>query len=211
MTQYGFHFDGTRCTGCKTCVLACKDKNNLPNDINFRNVYEYGGGTWNQDAAGCWTQDTFTYHVSVACNHCDMPMCMANCPQGAIEKNPDTGEVRSDPEKCIGCGTCSQTCPYGAPKVDMEAMKSVKCNMCADRVAEGKSPICVEACPLRALEFGDIEELRAKHEGTVAGIAPMPSPDETTPSIAILPCPAAKEPGDTTGAIANEKEVTGVA
>ena len=99
MTQYGFHFDGTRCTGCKTCVLACKDKNNLPNDINFRNVYEYGGGTWNQDAAGCWTQDTFTYHVSVACNHCDMPMCMANCPQGAIEKNPDTGEVRSDPEK----------------------------------------------------------------------------------------------------------------
>ena len=54
MTQYGFHFDGTRCTGCKTCVLACKDKNNLPNDLNFRNVYEYGGGTWSQDGAGCW-------------------------------------------------------------------------------------------------------------------------------------------------------------
>ena len=53
MTQYGFHFDGTRCTGCKTCVLACKDKNNLPNDLNFRNVYEYGGGTWSQDGAGC--------------------------------------------------------------------------------------------------------------------------------------------------------------
>ena len=98
MTQYGFHFDGTRCTGCKTCVLACKDKNNLPNDLNFRNVYEYGGGTWSQDGAGCWIQDTFTYHVSVACNHCDMPLCMANCPQGAIEKDPDTGEVRSDPE-----------------------------------------------------------------------------------------------------------------
>ena len=74
MTQYGFHFDGTRCTGCKTCVLACKDKNNLPNDLNFRNVYEYGGGTWSQDGAGCWIQDTFTYHVSVACNHCDMPV-----------------------------------------------------------------------------------------------------------------------------------------
>lgn len=82
-----------------------------------------------------------------------MPLCMANCPQGAIEKDPDTGEVRSDPEKCIGCGTCAKSCPYGAPKVDMEAMKSVKCNMCADRVAAGKQPICVEACPLRALDF----------------------------------------------------------
>ena len=109
MTQYGFHFDGTRCTGCKTCVLACKDKNNLPNDLNFRNVYAYGGGTWSQDGAGCWIQDTFTYHVSVACNHCDMPLCMANCPQGAIENDPDTGEVRSDPEKCIGCGTCAKS------------------------------------------------------------------------------------------------------
>ena len=95
--------------------------------------------------------------------------------------------------------------------MDKALGKGVKCDGCADRVAAGRSPICVEACPLRALEFGDIEELRAKHEGTVAGIAPMPSPDETTPSIAILPCPAAKEPGDTTGAIANEKEVTGVA
>ena len=91
--QYGFYFNGRRCTGCKTCVLACKDKNNLPNDLNFRNVYEYGGGTLSQDGAGCWIQDTFTYHVSVACNHCDMPLCMANCPQGAIEKDPDTGEV----------------------------------------------------------------------------------------------------------------------
>ena len=82
-----------------------------------------------------------------------------------------------------------ETCPYNVPIVDKALGKGVKCDGCADRVAEGKSPICVEACPLRALEFGDIEELRAKHEGTVAGIAPMPSPDETTPSIAILPCP----------------------
>lgn len=206
MTQYGFHFDGTRCTSCKTCVLACKDKNNLPNDINFRNVYEYGGGTWNQDAAGCWTQDTFTYHVSVACNHCDMPMCMANCPQGAIEKNPDTGEVRSDPEKCIGCGTCSQTCPYGAPKVDMEAMKSVKCNMCADRVAEGKQPICVEACPLRALDFGDIEELRAAY-GDDAEIAPLPAASESQPNLVITAPVGAKPVGDSTGAIMNELEI----
>ncbi len=206
MTQYGFHFDGTRCTGCKTCVLACKDKNNLPNELNFRNVYEYGGGSWSQDEGGCWIQDTFTYHVSVACNHCDMPLCMANCPQGAIEKDPDTGEVKSDPEKCIGCGTCTQSCPYSAPKVDTEAMKSVKCNMCAERVAEGKQPICVEACPLRALDFGDIDELRAAY-GTDAEIAPLPAASESQPNLVITAPVDAKPVGDSAGAVMNELEI----
>ena len=44
MTQYGFHFDGTRCTGCKTCVFACKDKNNLDVGMAYRRVWEYTGG-----------------------------------------------------------------------------------------------------------------------------------------------------------------------
>ena len=145
-----------------------------------------------------------------------------------------TNGLLIDYEFCTNCHTCEVACKkvhdlpigqYGIKTLEYGPVKNINgkwewtylplptdlCDLCADRVAEGKSPICVEACPLRALEFGDIEELRAKHEGTVAGIAPMPSPDETTPSIAILPCPAAKEPGDTTGAIANEKEVTGVA
>lgn len=206
MTQYGFHFDGTRCTGCKTCVLACKDKNDLPNEVNFRNVYEYGGGTWTQDAAGCWTQDAYVYHVSVACNHCDSPICLANCPQGAISKNDETGEVRSDPEMCIGCGTCANSCPYGAPKIDTDAMKSIKCNMCADRVAEGKDPICVEACPLRALDFGEIDELRSKY-GEVAEVAPLPSANETMPNLVITEPAGAKPAGDTTGALLNEREI----
>ena len=171
----------------------------------------YEGGAWSDAGDGTFTSDAFAYHVSLGCQHCAMPACMAKCPQGAIEKDTKTGLVHINQEKCTGVGACVETCPYNVPIVDKALGKGVKCDGCADRVAEGKSPICVEACPLRALEFGDIEELRAKHEGTVAGIAPMPSPDETTPSIAILPCPAAKEPGDTTGAIANEKEVTGVA
>ena len=206
MTQYGFHFDGTRCTGCKTCVLACKDKNDLANDINFRNIHEYGGGDWTQDAAGCWTNDAFVYHVSVACNHCDMPVCMANCPQGAIEKDADTGAVRSDPEKCIGCGTCANACPYGAPKVDPESMKRVKCEMCADKVAAGEKPVCVEACPLRALDFGDIDELRAAY-GTDAEIAPLPAASESQPNLVITAPVDAKPAGDSTGAVMNELEI----
>ena len=203
MTQYGFHFDGTRCTGCKTCVLACKDKNDLPNDINFRNVVEYGGGSWKQDGAGCWTTDAFTDHVSVACNHCDEPVCLANCPQGAIGKDEATGEVFSDPEMCIGCGTCAASCPYGAPKVDDAKKKSVKCDMCADRVAAGKQPVCVEACPLRALDFGKIEDLRAKY-GDTAEVAPLPAASQTKPNLVItLPANAKGASGD----VENPREI----
>ena len=206
MAQYGFHFDGTRCTGCKTCVLACKDKNDLPNDINFRNVHEFGGGSWKQDASGCWTTDAFTYHVSVACNHCDAPACMETCPQGAIGKDEATGEVFSDPEMCIGCGTCANSCPYGAPKVDATKKKSVKCDMCADRVAAGKQPVCVEACPLRALDFGKIDDLRAKY-GTGAEVAPLPAASETKPNLVITLPVNAKKVGDTSGDEQNPREI----
>ena len=81
-------------------------------------------------------------------------------------------------------------------KLDAPALS--KCTQCGDRVAEGKQPICVEACPLRALEFGDIEELRRKH-GTVDAIAPLPSGEATKPSLVIKPCRSARPAGDTAG------------
>lgn len=207
---YGFYFDNARCTGCKTCQMACKDYHDLAPEMTFRTVYDYEGGTWEDAGDGTFTTDTFAYHVSVACNHCDMPACMAQCPQGAISKDEKTGLVTRDEEKCIGCGTCAKACPYGAPKVDEDAKKSVKCDACESRVAAGLAPVCVEACPLRALEFGEVDELKSAHPDAVAGIAPLPDPSITTPNLLINACPAAKEPGDETGMIANEKEVTGV-
>lgn len=210
MTQYGFYFDSTRCTGCRTCEMACKDYKDLSQTLALRRVYDYEGGTWNDAGNGVYTSDAFAYHVSLGCQHCAMPACMANCPSAAIEKDTETGLVHIDEEKCTGSGACVTSCPYNVPVLDTENKKGLKCDGCAERVAAGMNPICVEACPLRALEFGDIEELRSKHPDTVDGIAPMPTGEQTTPSIAINPCPAAKEPGDKTGAIANEKEVTDV-
>ena len=172
MTQYGFYFDSTRCTGCKTCEMACKDYKDLPATIAFRKVYDYEGGSWTDAGDGIYTTDTFAYHVSLACNHCAMPACMAKCPSGAIEKDGKTGLVHIDQEKCTGVGACVTSCPYNVPVLD-DAKKAQKCDGCADRVAEGLNPICVDACPVRALEWGDIEELRAARTGTVAGIAPM--------------------------------------
>ncbi|HCT3751505.1 TPA: dimethyl sulfoxide reductase subunit B, partial [Klebsiella aerogenes] len=81
-----------------------------------------------------------------------------------------------------------------------------KCDGCHERVAQGKKPICVESCPLRALDFGPIAELREKH-GQLAAVAPLPSAHFTRPSIVIKPNDNSRPCGDTTGYLANPKEV----
>lgn len=206
MAQYGFHYDGTRCTGCKTCMLACKDYHNLPGDVAFRQVYEYGNGEWEKDAAGAWSCTTQVYYLSEACNHCDSPACFAACSQGAIVKDEDTGLVYIDEEKCVNCGACAEACPYGIPKADAEKGVYVKCDGCKDRVAQGKKPICVEACPLRALDFGDIEQLRSDF-GDVAAIVPLPDSSATRPNIVITPPAAACADVAGDGAVLNRCEI----
>lgn len=204
MTQYGFYFDGSRCSGCKTCVLSCKDVKNLDAHKAYRQVYDYEGGSWSADG-DAMTQDVYAYHVSVSCNHCESPICLANCPQGAISKDEETGAVISDSELCIGCGTCVTSCPYGAPSVDAEQGKSIKCDMCKDRVVEGKKPICVEACPLRALDFGEIDELRATY-GSQDSVPPLPAAT-TGPCLVIKEAPAMAVAKTSEGFIANEPEL----
>ena len=167
-TQYGFFIDSSRCTGCKTCELACKDFKDLGPEVSFRRIYEYAGGDWQEDN-GVWHQNVFAYYLSISCNHCDDPACTKVCPSGAMHKRED-GFVVVDEDVCIGCRYCHMACPYGAPQYNAEKGHMTKCDGCYSRVAEGKQPICVESCPLRALEFGPIEELRQKH-GTLAAVA----------------------------------------
>lgn len=203
MSQMAFYFDGTRCTGCKTCEMSCKDFNDLNVGLTFRKVMEATLGETVRDADGIISTTCVSYPVSMSCNHCDSPVCMAKCPQGAISKDPETGFVSSDPEKCIGCGTCALTCPYGAPKVDEEAQKSVRCHGCADRVAAGMKPVCVEACPARALDFGTADEMAKM--GERANIAPLPDASETTPNFFIKASADAQPAG--TVEVANPLEV----
>lgn len=207
MTQYAFAFDNTRCTGCKTCELACKDYKDLSADFTFRKVFEYAGGACTENADGTIQSNTFVYYVSMSCNHCDDPACMHVCPTGAMHKDADTGIVSVDSGKCIGCGYCHMACPYNAPKVDREKGYTVKCDACADRVAEGKRPICVEACPLRALDFGPVEEMRAKAGFDQANIAPLPDKSYTQPNFFIKECADAQPAGSTVGRVENQSEV----
>ncbi len=201
MTQLGFFVDVSKCTGCKTCTIACKDAKDLPVGRNFRHVFEYAGGSWRQDrATGAWHQDVFAYYVSIGCNQCEDPACVKVCPTRAHFKRSEDGLVLIDTSKCIGCGMCARACPYHAPELDAATRKMTKCDACRDRLERGLMPICVEACTQRALEFGPIEELRKKH-GELAEIAPLPPASQTKPSLVILAPKNAKPAGDKSGTV----------
>lgn len=180
--QYGFSFDADRCSACKACMIACKDKNNAPLGAKYRKVIDVEHGTW-EEAEGVLTpQNVYLYSVSIACNHCAQPACVENCPQGAMIKRDD-GIVYVDTEACIGCGTCAESCPYDAPRINEETKVSGKCDLCRDLLDAGENPACVDACLMRCLQVGDIEELRNGNESNT-DIPPLPSSD-TEPSLVI--------------------------
>ena len=205
MTQYAFYFDGTRCTGCKTCEFACKDYYDLSTEFQYRKVYECAGGTTEKNSDGYIETTCFTYYVSMSCNHCDDPSCVEVCPTGAMHKDAETGLVSVDADKCVGCGYCHMACPYNAPKVDREKGHSVKCDGGAERVAAGERPICVRACPARALDFGTVEEMSKL--GERGNIAPLPEPSYTNPNLYIKPSADALPAGHEDGKVVNPLEV----
>ncbi|MHB8797746.1 MAG: DMSO/selenate family reductase complex B subunit [Thermoanaerobaculia bacterium] len=199
---YAVHFDASACTGCKACQAACKDHNDLPEGILWRRVYEVSGGGFRRDGAA-WRNDVFAWNLSLSCNHCERPVCAEVCPTGAVGRRED-GVVLLDPEKCMGCRYCEWACPYGAPRFDAARGVMTKCTLCADRLDEGLDPSCVAACPMRALDFGPLEKIRAR-AGEACGF-PLPDPRLTEPALFLTPHPSAtRSEGD--GEIANVEEV----
>jgi len=185
--------------------MSCKDYKDLSEDILFRKVYDFEGGSWTADDAGGLSTNTFVYHVSAACNHCLSPACIVHCPADAIIKDEETGLVYIDEELCIGCGDCVEACPFDEPRMDPVADVAIKCDGCLERVRAGQKQICVQACPLRALEMDDVEALRAEH-GELWQIPPLPIAS-TGPNLVIKPSPALDSPALEEGFLANELEV----
>jgi len=184
MTRYAFTFDSSACSGCKACQAACKDKHGLPVGVLWRRVYEVSGGGWTQrDAA--WVSDVFAYNISMACNHCERPICAEVCPADAYTIRSD-GLVLLDTTKCLGCKYCSWACPYGAPQYDENAGHMTKCTFCVDNLDAGQPPACVAACPLRVLDVGERATANLPHP-----VYPLPEPHFTEPSLIIKPHAAA--------------------
>jgi anaerobic dimethyl sulfoxide reductase subunit B (iron-sulfur subunit) len=200
--QLGFYFDSSACTGCKACAIACKDRSSLPIGTNWRHITDYGGGNWVPDPNHpdlLISNNVFSYSLSTSCMHCQNPACVNVCPTTAMYKRDD-GVVLVDASKCIGCRYCEWACPYGAPQFSQDKGVMTKCDFCQDLQAQGLNPACVDACPMRALEFGELDELTAKH-GTLQAVAPLPAPNITNPSFVMTPQKNAQPVGSSNGKI----------
>lgn len=202
--QLAFYFNAQVCTACKVCQIACQDKNNLPEDIRWRRVLQYGGGSWISQDGFLVPNNVTAYSISFACMHCEKAVCMEVCPVSAISKRDD-GVVLIDQAKCIGCRYCQWACPYGAPQFREDLGVMTKCTFCEDLLAQGQNPACVDACVMRCLDFGNIDELRQKY-GNMDAIEPLPTADITKPSLVITAHKHAQMSGKGTGRILNLPE-----
>jgi anaerobic dimethyl sulfoxide reductase subunit B (iron-sulfur subunit) len=179
--RLGFTVDMRSCTGCKACQVACQDKHELAPEVRWRKVVTVEGGEW-ELCYGLFVDRTCTYFVSLACMHCARPICVEACPTKAMAKGED-GIVAVDPDRCIGCRYCEWACPYRAPQFDEARGVMTKCDLCRDRLAEGRDPACVAACQMRVLAVADFAEEQDGEDATF----PLPPAHLTEPSTALTP------------------------
>jgi anaerobic dimethyl sulfoxide reductase subunit B (iron-sulfur subunit) len=116
------------------------------------------------------------------------------------------GIVLVNEDQCIGCRYCEWACPYGAPQFNDKKGVMSKCNFCEDLLAKGENPACVDSCVMRALHFGELEELRAKY-GTANAIEPLPDASLTSPALVLTPHRHAQISGKGTGKILDPEEM----
>ncbi len=144
--------ESARCTGCLICESTCSVGNDgkasqVTARIKVSQNLAYGSngvrGDW---ANGDGEMGNFTMTADT-CRQCEHPACALACPQGAIFQQEASGAREVDPEKCVGCGTCTRACPWGIPTLDPETNKSTKCILCHGYTA------CVKACPTGALSY----------------------------------------------------------
>ncbi len=142
--------DLDRCSGCDTCVAACKYENNVPLGEYWNRVNVVGPtGTWPRIEQ---------YWLPTQCQQCENAPCIAACPTGASYRDEENGLVLIDHETCIGCQTCIEACPYGARSYNEELNVVDKCTCCVQRLQEGEKPACVHNCCCGARYFGDLDD-----------------------------------------------------
>lgn len=165
--------DTTKCTACRACQVACKQWNQLPATVTgFGGTYENP-----PDFRGSYTRVLFSESVKdgevrwnfakTQCMHCTDAACAMVCPTGAIRKS-EFGTTVIDAAKCIGCNYCIANCTFGVIYFDRALNRARKCDMCYDRMSNGKTPACAKACLTGCLQFGERSEILAKAQAAVA-------------------------------------------
>lgn len=157
----GLLYDSTRCLGCRACERVCASTHNLPEpkDELKAGVVRNTSETQRSAINNCITSKGEVF-VKKQCMHCNQPACAAACLTQAMYKTKE-GPVIWRGDKCMGCRYCMVSCPFDIPKFEYHSAnpKIQKCDLCYDRIKEGKIPACAEACPGDALTFGTRREL----------------------------------------------------
>ncbi len=144
--------DAGRCTGCKTCEIACalahsKTKELVAAALNEPQIEPRIDVRKMGDKA-----------VPVQCRHCEDAPCVEACPNSALRRDASAQAVIYDPDKCEGTLACISACPYGVLEESPEGKVLTKCDLCAEQVEAGGSPACVASCPTGALQLIEVDE-----------------------------------------------------
>lgn len=133
--------DASKCSGCGCCELVCslRSQGDCNPSRSLVSVVRVDSEGW-------------VAPVPVTCRQCEDPLCVTLCPAGALSRRGDDGVVVVDADCCIGCRTCVEVCPCGAPSVDVRTGAAHKCTLC------GGDPVCVTVCPEKAITFTDCQE-----------------------------------------------------
>ncbi|AKO44943.1 cytochrome c nitrite reductase Fe-S protein [[Haemophilus] ducreyi] len=149
--RYAMVHDETSCIGCTACMDACRTTNKVPEGVSRLEIIR-------SEPYGEFPNVEYEFFRR-SCQHCTNAPCVAVCPTGASFVDPNTGIVDVDSDLCVGCQYCIAVCPYRVRFIHPEKKSADKCNFCRDtNLAEGKQPACVEACPTKALTFGDMND-----------------------------------------------------
>jgi formate dehydrogenase iron-sulfur subunit len=196
--RVGFFTDTSVCIGCKACEVACKEWNLVPEDglawtgESYDNTSALGANTWRHVAFIEQEKPLFVddgdgtlrwLMSSDVCKHCTEAACLDVCPTGALFRT-EFGTVVVQEDVCNGCGYCVPACPFGvldkrhtpqspgdappAPVGAKEDGRVWKCTLCYDRLKGGHEPACAKACPTDSIQFGPLDELRARAEERLA-------------------------------------------
>ncbi|MEJ2640500.1 MAG: 4Fe-4S binding protein [Desulfosarcinaceae bacterium] len=149
MEKISFVIHKKDCMGCHACEVACKQEHQLGVGPRLISVIEAG-----------------YEFVPVYCHHCAKPPCRDACPVEAISRN-DQGIVLIDENLCIGCRDCIEACPFGAMQFEDKREVAVKCDLCIQRLQEGKKPACMSICPTGCIRLGEKKSVAAVFERSV--------------------------------------------
>jgi formate dehydrogenase iron-sulfur subunit len=172
--RVGFFTDTSVCIGCKACEVACKEWNHVPDDhqgltgFSYDNTIGLGANTWRHVAfieqrrpVEVDREGVRWLMASDVCKHCTHAACLDVCPTGSLFRT-EFGTVVVQEDVCNGCGYCVPACPYGVIDKREEDGRVWKCTLCYDRLRDDLEPACAKACPTESIQFGPLEEMRAR-------------------------------------------------